>query len=119
MKFKISITAATLSIVLSANAWAESPAPFKSDVATLGRIDAMLTLCIKADAKNRASYERHRLDMIVFGEGTPVEMRVEGSDTPQYKEAYAAMIEAAGKAAPEELADSCRRTIGAEVEKHK
>jgi hypothetical protein len=87
----------------------------KMDVATLGRMDAVLTLCAKADDKNRASYERIHTEMIAFGEGTPYAMRVKGSDTPEYKAAYAEAIEAAGKASKEELAGQCSRMIGAET----
>jgi hypothetical protein len=88
---------------------------YKMDVATLGRLDALLALCAKADEKNRASYERIHTGMIAFAEGTPYEMRVEGSDTPEYKAAYAEAVEAAGKASREELAGQCSRMIGAEV----
>lgn len=97
---------------------AKPPAPpdqGKMDAATLGRLDALFTLCAKADAKNRPTYERYRTEMIVFGEGTTYEMRVPGSDTPAYKEASAATFEAAGKASKEELAGQCSRMIGAEA----
>ena len=91
------------------------PAPDKMEPATLGRLDALLALCAKADAKNRTSYERYRTEMIVFGEGTPYEMRAADSATPEYKEAYAATLEIAGKASAEELVGQCRLTIGADV----
>lgn len=92
-----------------------TPAPNQMDAATLGQLDGVLTLCAKVDPANQASYDRYRTEMIVFGEGTPYEMRVPGSDSPAYKQAYAAMHEAAGRASPEEQAAQCRRTIGADV----
>lgn len=107
--------AATGELCAAAAATAE-PSLNKMEPATLGRLDALFTLCAKADVKNRTNYERFRTEMIVFGEGTPYEMRVEGSDTPAYKEAYAATLEAAGKAGTEELAGQCRRVIGANAD---
>lgn len=97
-----------------AGAFAEAPAPVKMDAATLGRLDALLTLCSKADAKHKSTYERVRSEMIVFAEGTDHEMRAPGGDTPEYKEAYAAMVEAAGKTSKKELVAECSRFIGAE-----
>ena len=101
--------------VLGATADAQGPVPNQVDAASLGRLDAMLTLCIKADAKNSATYARYRTEMIVFGEGTPYEMHAPGGDTPEYKEAQAMMVEAAGKSTREELAAKCMRMIGADV----
>lgn len=92
------------------------PATNKMAPATLGRLDALLTVCVKSDAKNRVRYEKLRSELIVFGEGTPYEMRVEGSATPAYKEAYAAVLEAADKAGPEALAAECRKVVGADAE---
>ena len=100
--------------VLGATADPHGPVPNGLDAASLGRLDAVLTLCIKADTKNSETYARYRAEMIVFGEGTSSEMRAPGSATPEYKEAYAAMLGAAGKAGAEELVSQCRRTIGAD-----
>ena len=85
------------------------------DPAALGRLDAMLTLCAKADAEHRKTYERYRTEMIVFGEGTRYEMRAAGSDTPAFKEAYAATLAAVAKERAEELEGNCRRWIGVDV----
>src|ERR1700736_5765944 len=73
-------------------ALADTPAPFKMDNVTLGRLDALLTVCSKADPKNKPFYDRYRNNMIEFGTGDQT-MRVEGSDTPEYKAAYAEVVE--------------------------
>ena len=101
--------------VLGAAADPPAPVPNQLDAAALGRLDAMLTLCIKADPKNSATYARYRTEMIVFGEGQPYEMHAPGSDSPEYKEAHATMVGAAGKLTHEELVGQCRRMIGADV----
>ena len=88
------------------------------DAATLGRLDALLTVCVKADERNRASYENYRTELIVFGEGTPEEMRVPGSETPEYKRARAEMLEATGKTSAKELAANCARIIGVDPAKY-
>lgn len=93
---------------------AETPVPFKMDNATLGRLDAVLTVCSKADPKNKPAYDRYRNNMIEFGTGEHT-MRVEGSGTPEYKAAYAEVLEAAGKSTREDLASQCVRTVGLEA----
>lgn len=116
MKFK-SLTLACLAAAMplcAAAAAADSPAPFEMDAATLGRLDALLTACAKADAKYQSTYARYRTEMIVFAEGTPQEVRVKGSDTPEYQQARAEMVKAAGKASQEDLARQCRQVIGAQ-----
>lgn len=98
---------------------ANSPAPVKMDAATLGRLDALFTVCAKADAKNRTTYEKYRTEMIVFGEGTPYEMRAPGSDAPEYKRAHDEVIEAVGKSRTEALVADCGRMIGVDLTKKK
>jgi hypothetical protein len=94
---------------------ADAPAPDQTDPATLGKLDGVLSLCAKVDPANQASYDRHRAEMIVFAEGTPYEMRVPGSDSPAYKQAYEAVREAAGRANAEEQTAQCRRAIGVDA----
>ena len=110
-QFLVCIAAAAA--LLSAPAWAESTAPHKMDPATLGSLDAMLTQCAKADAKHRATYERYRMELIVFGEGTEHEMRVPGSDTSQYKEAYQALTAELSQRSRDDLAAQCANVIDA------
>ena len=110
-QFLVCIAAAAA--LLSAPAWAESTAPHKMDPAALGRLDAMLTQCAKADAKHRATYERYRMELIVFGEGTEHEMRVPGSDTSQYKEAYQALTAELSQRSRDDLAAQCANVIDA------
>lgn len=105
---------AAAAAMLSVPAWAESTAPHTMDPAALGRLDAMLTQCAKADAKHRTTYERYRTEMIVFGEGTAQEMRVTGSDTPKYKEAYQALTTEMGQKSKDDLAAQCAKVIDAE-----
>ena len=85
------------------------------DAVMLGRVDAILTLCDKADASNRALYRRLRTELVVFGEGTKFEMRAPGADTPEYKAAYAEMLEAARQQPEAELVASCHASFAADT----
>jgi hypothetical protein len=96
-------------------AFADTPAPFKLDNAMLGRLDALLTVCSKADPKNKPSYDRYRNDMIEFGTGKQA-LRVEGSDTPEYKAAYDEVVQATGKATRQDIVLQCVRSVGLEAE---
>lgn len=109
--------AALPSVAAPVTAAPPAPAPYKLDAATLGRLDAILGLCAKADAENRATYDAFRTEMIVLGEGTPTELRVEGSERPEYKNARAETLEAAAKASRDEIVAQCRRMIGASTGK--
>jgi hypothetical protein len=115
MKFTSNVRALCLAAAVPLCATAGSLAPASSSIepSLLGRLDAMLTVCARVDERNRTTYQGKRLEMITFGEGTPYEVRVEGSDTPAYKEAFMATMEAAGKATAEQLVGECRQVIGA------
>jgi hypothetical protein len=110
--------AMTICGFVAGSALAETPPAYKLDNATLGRMDALLTACSKADQKHKAAYDQYRTEFIEFGAGEQ-RMRVEGSDTPEYKEAYGAAVEALGKATTEALAAECVRTIGLDANAEK
>jgi len=85
--------------------------------AALGRLNAVFTLCAKADAKDRVSFDRFRAEMIIFAEGTPQEMRAPGYGTSDFKSAYDAVFDAAGRDKDEDLAHLCRRMIRPDLDK--
>ena len=107
------LVAAFLLAAASASGQKPTAAQEAEAAATLGRLDAILTQCAKADAKNRTTYERYRTELIVFGEGTAHEMRVPGSDTPQYKEAYQVLTTELNKQSRDDLAAQCAKFIDA------
>jgi len=113
------ICAVTALALGTASALADAPAPAaaaaKDGAAALGRLDALLTVCAKGDVKHRAIYQKYRNELVVFAEGTPQEMRAPGSDTPEYKNAYAEVVAAAAKARAEEIERECGRIFAADT----
>lgn len=71
MKF----TSFAIGLCLASAVATTAPAASTMDPAALGSLDALLPLCVKADASNREIYKKLRTELIVFDEGTPYQMR--------------------------------------------
>lgn len=113
IKSALLLCAAVVLPLISMAGMPEALSSYKMDPTTLGHLDAMLTLCARADAAHRATFERYRTELVVFGEGTAYEMRAEGSDTPQYKQAYQVLTTEMSQRPEEDIAAQCAKFIDA------
>ncbi len=102
--------------LLASGACARADGPATAlEPAALGRLAAMLEVCATADAERSALYVRYRNELIAVGEGTEHAMRAPGTDTPAFREAHAAVLEATAQRSREELVGQCRQGFAADA----